>query len=1122
MGEKVRLKNIVFANNFHIQKEILTFAKNKYFIQSEYMINRCFYFSLLLLFFAPSLPAQVANWQQDEGYYLSPTVYSSPENPYYWKRRKPLADYWQQDVHYRILCNLQPEYDLIEGKETLTYRNNSGDQLDVVYFHLYQNAFTPDSYLDKYHRQKGEKQSYGRNGDLGKGTLIHLIRHDGNDVKYEIDNTMMKVYLHHPLTPGETTTFEIGFTTYFSGGDSDDRRMKIIGEKIQKENGEVYEVNHYDVVHWYPRIAVYDSRFHWNTDQHLGHEFYGDFGSYDVHINIPEYYILEATGTIQNKEDALPAWLLEKIDIKNFTTPRKYAGEIIPKNNEKTKQWVFHAMNVHDFAFTADPTYRRGEVMNGDVQCVAMARERKADKWQDAAEYNAKFIQLFSEDFGKYLYPKMVVADADDGMEYPMLTLDGGESPGYYSLFAHEIGHNWYFGMLGSNETYRAFMDEGFTQFLTVWGMEKVVGRYDPMLSKFSTLTGKVSTRYMEAYSSYLLAAIHGDDGVLNTHSDDFGGKGESPDYGQVYTKTATMLYNLRYVLGDELFLNSMRFYFNKWKIKHPYPEDFKAAIMEFTKTDLNWFFDQWLNTDKRIDYAVKSVRPQTGKKTVITFERKGEMQMPIEFTAITQEGNIRYYIPNTEFIKPDSSFIVLPKWHTRGTLNPQYTVIIDHRVKDVIIDPYHYLADINLLNNRRNVPVKITPQLFPKVDVFGTWEHYKVQIRPNIWWNGFSGIQTGLTVEGNYMRSLCNFKGNVWYNTGWGSLESPHPGLQQYKNNFQPVSYRFSWSTYLPRWGKASYVGLMSRWMDGLHYHGAEFTHKVPQGDKDSPVYQKIYGRFLWMYRASEANRDYLILPDNWTIGKANATVKVGFESSYQMSAGKGSWDIHLRTSATGGQSQYSYLSTTLKNSLNLGKFVFHHRIFGRYGTGNTPLESALYLAGGSPEEMFDNPFYRSRGFFPYPWSLTPDFTTGHAHFGGGLGLRGYTGTKGALQDGGTTDWYGSSGASMNAELDFNRLIPAFRNSIVGAGVKFRTYLFYDGGILGINDPAPGSILDQTQWGILHHDAGIGMNLQVGNEQLGIKPFTLRSDFPIWVSLPSGGQKPLAFRWLISVSRSF
>ncbi len=1087
------------------------------------MINRfCWILLIIFLCCADYGLTQVKNWEQDEEYYLSPTVYSSPENPYYWKRRKPSADYWQQDIHYRILCNLRPDSNLIEGRESLTYRNNSTNKLEFVYFHLYQNAFTPDSYLDKYERQNGDKIDYGVHGNDGKGTLIHSLKQNEKIVQYEIDNTLMKVYLNQPLDPGESTTFDIQFTTYFSAGNSDNRRMKIISEKIQKENGEIYSVNHYDVVHWYPRIAVYDSRFLWNTAQHLGHEFYGNFGSYDVHINIPEYYILEATGILQNQNEALPDTLLRKINIQNYRNPGKYAQELIPANNEKTKQWVFHAMNVHDFAFTADPTYRRGEIVIGGVRCVSMARERNAGGWQDAAEYCAKFIQFYSQEFGKYLYLKMVVADADDGMEYPMLTLDGGSSPGYYSLFAHEIGHNWFYGMVGTNETYRAFMDEGFTQFLTVWAMEKIVGDYDPILAPYTRLTGKIPTRFLEAYGPYLERAIHRDAGVLNTHSDDFGGKENSPDYGQVYTKTAVMMYNLKYVLGEDVFLNAMRYYFNKWKIKHPYPEDFRKAIIEYTQSDLNWFFDQWLDTDKHIDYAVHSVRPRPGKKTAITFARKGGMQMPLEFTAFTKKGNISYYIPISEFVRQDSSLIVLPKWFSKGNLNPQYTVILDHRVRAVQIDPKHELADINLLNNRSKTPYKLSVGLFSKPDIFGKWEHYPINIRPYLWWNGFSGLQAGFTVEGKYLKEIHRIKARLWYNSGIGTIRSSHLALQPFEKDFQKICYQLEWSSLIPEWGKAAYASIVSRWTDGLHHHSAGFSYKKPKSGYDDGIYSRIYAKYTFMYRYPEAMKDYLILPENWTIAKSNASLILGFERNYVMSSGHGNWDIHLRTVAPAGQMTFAYLTSTLLNTLKIGKFNLQHRLFGRYGTGNLPKESALYLYGGSPEEMYQNPFYRSRGFFPYAWSVSPNFKTGHAHFGGGLGLRGYTGTQGALMDGGTTEWYGSAGFATNIELDFGGLLSLWRNSQIAEILKYRTYLFYDSGILGKNIPDNDRIIEKTRWGILHHDAGIGMSLDIGNEKFGIKNISVRTDFPIWVSLPSGGQKPLAFRWIIAISKPF
>ena len=120
---------------------------------------------------------------------------------------------------------------------------------------------------------------------------------------------------------------------------------------------------------------------------------------------------------------------------------------------------------MHDFAFTADPTYRIGEAEWNGIKAIAMVQEPHASKWQNAAQFSADVIRVFSEDIGMYAYHKIIVADARDGMEYPMITLDGGKDPSYRGLLAHEIGHQWFYAQVGSNETYRAALDEGFTQF---------------------------------------------------------------------------------------------------------------------------------------------------------------------------------------------------------------------------------------------------------------------------------------------------------------------------------------------------------------------------------------------------------------------------------------------------------------------------------------------------------------------------------------------------------------------------------------------------------------------------------------------------------------------------------
>jgi gamma-glutamylcyclotransferase (GGCT)/AIG2-like uncharacterized protein YtfP len=229
------------------------------------------------------------------------------------------------------------------------------------------------------------------------------------------------VYLPKPLLPNDKVNLSLMFTTYYDRT-ATRRRMQMYN---------AWGFTHFNGVQWYPKISVYDAKFGWDTYQHLNKEFYGDFGSFDVQLDFPSNYIVEGTGVLQNKNEVLPDSLLRKIDIKNFAKakPNYTPSIIIPYEKGKRKIWKFHADNVHDFAFTADPSYRMSIVDWEGIKCVGLVQEPHAATWQNSAYLVAKIIQTFSRDFGHYQYPKMVAADANDGMEYPMLTLDGGGAP---------------------------------------------------------------------------------------------------------------------------------------------------------------------------------------------------------------------------------------------------------------------------------------------------------------------------------------------------------------------------------------------------------------------------------------------------------------------------------------------------------------------------------------------------------------------------------------------------------------------------------------------------------------------------------------------------------------------
>ncbi|MBK7855434.1 MAG: M1 family metallopeptidase [Bacteroidetes bacterium] len=485
--------------------------------------------------------------------------YTSPENNFYWKNQLPFAGYWQQDVYYKIKATVDDKTDIISGTEILEYKNNSPDTIKELFFHLYQNAFTKNSYLSELTKNNNEKIRYGKYENENLGITIDdlkIISINGEIIqasaKTEIDNTILKITLPQGLLPNSTVSLSMSFKSYYSIG-SQRRRMKMYYS---------YGVKHYNGCQWYPKLAVYDRKFGWSTDQHLGREFYGNFGNFDVELSFPNNYIVEATGILQNENEVLPDDLKNKLDIKNFANKpwEEMPSEII-KPDGTTKTWKYYAENVHDFAFTADPTYRIGVVTYKNVKCVAVVQEPHAAGWQNAATYAARIIDVFSKDFGEFAYPKIVVADARDGMEYPMITMDGGRDPSYRGLFVHEIGHNWFYAMVGNNETYRAMMDEGFTQFLTAWGLEKLEGDRLAVPGNASTkqklLFEPFTQKYASVYSTYLNAAMRDKDGFINTHSDQFGGAlGHGGGYGMVYRKTGAMLYNLQYVLGEDLFFS--------------------------------------------------------------------------------------------------------------------------------------------------------------------------------------------------------------------------------------------------------------------------------------------------------------------------------------------------------------------------------------------------------------------------------------------------------------------------------------------------------------------------------------------------------------------------------------
>jgi len=1066
---------------------------------------------------------------------LSDNAYRNSSNKYYWQNRKPDAAYWQQDVQYKIYAKMNELTHVIEGAEELTYWNNSPDTLRYVYFHLFQNAFIKGSHLRELELANKVNSRMGKNESEGLGIVITEVKIEGQGTAVtELDNTIMKVRLQEPLLPGSKVVIKMGFNTYYDMG-STRRRMKMYP---------AWGFMHYNGCQWFPKICVYDRMHGWDTYQHLNREFYGDFGLYDVTLDFPSNYIVEASGELQNRKEMLPDTLREKLDIKNFANKKgnEPPSIITPYVKGQRKQWHFIANNVHDFAFTGDPSYRIGTAYWHGVECVAIVQEPHAAGWQNAPEYITKIIKTFSEGIGMYCYPKIVAADAADGMEYPMLTLDGGADPGYRGLLVHEIAHNWFYGQVGSNETYRAAMDEGFTQFLTALGLRRIDGENlvggksrSAYRNHFAKPVNVLDVRVLNSYTS---SALNQNEQSINSHSDDFhSALGQGGGYGAVYYKTASMLYNLEYVLGDSLFEKAMMHYFDQWKFGHPYFEDFRASIIQYTKVDLSWFFDEWFETTKPLDYGIGRISKIRGTDSfAIKFHRKGQMQMPVDFTVTAKDGSKHnYYIPNTWFEKTTNA-TTLGKWYGWGKMNETYSahVYAPAGIKHVEIDTTYRLGDRNMTDNYKTRGLWLSPKavktmfdggLNPQTDR----KHYRSYIRPDLWWNPIDGIKGGVHFEGDYLATMYKLDASVWWNThvlqedAYKSFKG-----QDYYATYKPVNYSVNYNSPISRNMPKLQMQLNSRYLDGLWCHRAGFNWLMT--DKNTV---QLYGQMLW--RPSPNDLSYLNDAADWSSfpGRKNNSLNASWTHQYEYFHGQGRYTISARAPFLQKDIQpfsYSYAQLESVNYGFIDRLEVRTRVFGRFGLGRQmPYESMLYMAGASPEEQMENKYTRSIGFAPSDWQGTSWYDVNHLQQGGGLNLRGYAGYyapdeyKGGL----LTGYKGRSGASVNMEVDVANYLP-WKPRLTRNWLKANIYAFGDAGIMELSQYSTANFhttIPTTTWGTVHADAGAGCAFTIKNWGVFEKarPLCIRVDFPVFLNRPPYGNSQYAtLRYVIGINRAF
>jgi Peptidase family M1 domain len=519
------------------------------------------------------------------------------------------APYWQQQVNYTISVRLNDTEHTLDGYETMEYFNNSPDTLSFIWIHLWMNAYKNDrTAFTKQQLENGSTQFYFSNEE-DKGYVNRLAFKVNGSIAVKEDHPqhpdIIKLLLPAPLPPKQSckieTPFHVKLPYNFSRGGH-------IGQS-------------YQITQWYPKAAVYD-RKGWHEMPYVDQgEFYSDFGNYEVKIILPENYVVAATGEL--KKDSLHASVEGNIPVaktpvkkekKPFLVSKKETPPAIIPSSKTTRTLLYQQNNVIDFAWFADKrfevksdtmTLSSGRVIQ--VAAYSLPVKEKAIDWKDALKYIKKSVQLRSNLIGEYPYNTVSVVQGEmkfaGGMEYPTITILSGvnDEKDLETVIDHEVGHNWFYGILASNEREHPWMDEGMN---TYYESYRYIPEHPAPVIKKKSESDFFEKRIPGDISEFLLrwAASEKKDQPIETPSEKFGMVNYQTS---AYYKASKWMKVLESELGTALFDSMMKEYYLQWRFKHPYPEDFKAIVQKVSNGRLDPYLGALTSGSKKIPDAL-------------------------------------------------------------------------------------------------------------------------------------------------------------------------------------------------------------------------------------------------------------------------------------------------------------------------------------------------------------------------------------------------------------------------------------------------------------------------------------------------------------------------------------
>jgi DNA-dependent RNA polymerase auxiliary subunit epsilon len=681
----------------------------------------------------------------------------------------PGPEYYQQQADYKIDLELDDKNAKLFGQETVTYTNNAKESLDYLWMQLDQNqqsrkSLSPlvqNSVTDPAMSPKGFSRTYLEEKFDGGFNIEYVKDVAGKPMQYTINQTMMRIELPKPLKHGEKISFSIKWWYNINNYRLDGGRS---GYEQFPDGNRLYVL-----AQFYPRMAVYNDVEGWQNQQFWGSgEFTLPFGNFDVNITVPADHILEATGDLLNRNEVFTAEQLKRYQLaeKTFDKPvivvTQAEAEAAEKGfSDKKKTWKFKATNVRDFGISTSRKFiydaMAVKLETRTAMAISLYPKEGNPLWEEySTRMVAHTLKSYSAHTFDYPYPKAISINAEDqGMEYPMICWNYGRPDkngvtsertknGMMSVIVHEVGHNYFPMIVNSDERQWTWMDEGLNSFLEYVALME----WD---EKFPAQRGPAKN---------IIPYMSGDQKGLEpimTNSESIRQFGNN-----AYGKPATALNILREtVMGRELFDYAFKTYANRWKFKHPTPEDFFRTMEDASAFDLDWFWRGWFYTTDYVDIGIKEVKKyfvsNEPSKEVEAFLKTRRRRNQIEGPAVYMiaDGSESYkpslnkpfeikdskpleeYV-NATFTKEEQAKLKSPKYFYQVTFDKPgglpMPIIVEMTFEDGTTENHHFPAQIWRMNDKEAIRTFATQKAVTKIVVDPKQETADIDVSNNTW----------------------------------------------------------------------------------------------------------------------------------------------------------------------------------------------------------------------------------------------------------------------------------------------------------------------------------------------------------------------------------------------------